>query len=87
MKFWRRPRPIFRGNDPRPHFSHLFVTKRRKGRVDEARDPQAGAPEATANVLVQYVEEGGGTRMRVGGTRLAGRAVRTDYSADAVEKE
>ena len=27
-----------------PHFSHLLVTKRRKGRSDKARDPQAGTP-------------------------------------------
>ncbi len=35
---------------------------------------------------VGYVEEAGGTRLRVGGTRFAGRAVRPDHCADAVEE-
>ncbi len=44
-----------------PHFSHLLVTKRRKGRPDKARD--RGPRKRT----VRYVEEadGGGTRLRV----------------------
>ena len=41
-----------------PNFSHLLVTKRRKGRPDKAH----------------------------GGTRFAGRAVRPDHCADAVEE-
>ncbi len=62
-----------------PHFSHLLVTKRRKGRPDKAGD--RGPRKRT----VGYVEEAGGTRLRVGGTRLAGRAVRPDHCADVVE--
>ncbi len=44
-----------------PHFSHLLVTKRRKGRPDKERD--RGPRKRT----VRYVEEadGGGTRLRV----------------------
>ena len=57
-----------------PHFSHLLVTKRRKGRPDKARD--RGPRKRT----VGYVEEADG-----GGTRFAGRAVRVDHCADAVE--
>jgi hypothetical protein len=49
---------------PSPHFSHLLVTKRRKGRPDKARDPQAGAPGPRKRT-VGYVEEDGGTRLRV----------------------
>ncbi len=63
-----------------PHFSHLVVAKRRKGRPDKARDPQAGTP-APRKRTVGYVEEAEG-----GGTRFAGRAVRADHCADAVER-
>ncbi len=42
-----------------PHFSHLIVTKRRKGRPDKTRD--RGHRRRTAG----YVEESGGTRLRV----------------------
>ena len=60
-----------------PYFSHLLVTKRRKGR------PECVAPRARGTRLrvgprkrtVGYVEEAGGTRLRVGGTRFAGHAV------------
>ena len=62
-----------------PEFSHLLVPKRRKGRPDKARDPQAGAPGPRKRT-VGYVEEAEG-----GGTRFAGRAVRPDHCADAVE--
>ena len=65
-----------------PHFSHLLVTKRRKGR------PECAAPRGDRGPrkrTVGYVEEAGGTRLRVGGTRFAGRAVRPDHCADAVE--
>ncbi len=40
-----------------PSFSHPLVTKRRKGRPDKARDPQASTPEGPAGVLVEYAEE------------------------------
>ncbi len=45
-----------------PHFSHLLVTKRRKGRPECAapRDDR-GPHKRTAG----YVEEAGGTRLRV----------------------
>jgi len=66
-------------SSPSPDFSHLLVTKRRKGRPDKARDPQAGAPGPRKRT-VGYVEEADG-----GGTRFAGRAVRPDHCADAVE--
>ncbi len=50
-----------RATEPGPRFSHLLVTKRRKGRPDQARD--RGPRKRT----VRYVEEadGGGTRLRV----------------------
>ncbi len=57
-----------------PHFSYLFVTKRRKGWPDKAGD---GGPRKRT---VWYVEEADR-----GGTRFAGRAVRADHFADAVE--
>ncbi len=59
---------------PSPSFSYLLVTKRRKGRPDKARD------RGPRNRTVWYVEEADG-----GGTRLAGRTVRPDHCADAVE--
>ncbi len=55
-------------------FSHLLVTKRRKGRPDKARD--RGPRKRT----VGYVEEADR-----GGTRFAGRAVRAEHCADAVD--
>ncbi len=47
-----------------PHFSHLLVTKRRKGRPDKARGGtrlRVGPRKRT----LEYVEEAGGTRLRV----------------------
>ena len=46
-----------------PYFSHLLVTKRRKGRLDKAHDPQAGAPGPRKRTVEEA--EGGGTRLRV----------------------
>ncbi len=43
------------------------------------------ATETPAGVLMQYAEQVEGTRLRVGGTRLAGRAVRTDDPAAAAD--
>ncbi len=37
-----------------PHFSHQLVAKRRKGRPDKARDPQAGTPGPRKRTL-EYV--------------------------------
>ncbi len=56
-------RVVFSVPSASPRFSHLLVTKRRKGRPDKARDPQAGAPGPRKRT-VRYVEEadGGGTR-------------------------
>ncbi len=62
-------------NTLNPHFSHLLVTKRRKGRPGKAHD--RGPRKRT----VGYVEEADG-----GGTRFAGRTVRPDHCADAVEE-
>ena len=62
-----------------PRFSRQVVAKRRKGRPDKAGD---GGPRKRT---LEYVEESGGTRLRVGGTRFAGRAVRPDHLADVVE--
>jgi hypothetical protein len=42
-----------------PDFSHLLVTKRRKGRPDKARDPQAGTPGPRKRTA-GYVEEADG---------------------------
>jgi hypothetical protein len=61
-----------------PEFSHLFVTKRRKDRPDKARDPQAGTPGPRKRTVGTLEAEGGGTR-------FAGRTVRPDHCADAVE--
>jgi len=44
-----------------PNFSHLLVTKRRKGRPDKAHDPQAGAPGPRKRT-VGYVEEAEGVQ-------------------------
>ncbi len=46
-------------NSTSPNFSHLLVTKGRKGRPDKAHD--RGPRKRT----VWYVEESGGTRLRV----------------------
>ncbi len=63
-----------------PHFSHLIVTKRRKGRPDKACDPQAGAPGHHRRT-VGYAEEserakrsqaGSLRRCSRGGVRSAG---------------
>ena len=53
--------PLTTRCSPSPNFSHLLVTKQRKGRPDKARDPQAGAPGPRKRT-VWYVEEaeGGG---------------------------
>ena len=61
-----------------PHFSHLIVTKRRKGRPDKARDPQAGAPGHHRRT-VWYVEESDegepawGSRSQAGSLRRCSR--------------
>ncbi len=47
--------------EPGPRFSHLHVTKRRKGRPDKARDPLAGAPGPRKRT-VRYVEEADGVQ-------------------------
>ncbi len=39
-----------------PHFSHQVVAKRRKGRPDKARDPQAGTPGPRKRTR-EHVEE------------------------------
>ncbi len=46
-------------SSPSPDFSHLLVTKRRKGRPDKARD------RGPRKHPVVYAEEAGGTRLRV----------------------
>ncbi len=65
---------IFHGTSS-PQISGLLVTKRRKGWSGKARD--RGHRKRTR----EYVEEADR-----GGTRFAGRAVRPDHSADAVER-
>ncbi len=64
-------------SSPSPDFSHLLVTKRRKG-LPECVAPRA--TEAPANVLYGTLR-----RPTEGATRFAGRTVRTDHCADAVE--
>jgi len=63
-----------------PDFSHLFVTKRRKGCPDKACEGYPPVRVGPRKHTVWYAEEADG-----GGTRFAGRAVRADYFADAVE--
>ena len=60
-------------NTTSPNFSHLLVTKRRKGRPDKARDPQAGAPGPRKRT-VGYVEEADGVqRSQAGSLRRCSR--------------
>ncbi len=52
-------RVVFSVPSASPRFSHLLVTKRRKGRPDKARDPHAGAPGPRKRT-VRYVEAADG---------------------------
>ncbi len=54
-------------SSPSPDFSHLLVTKRRKGRPDKAHDPQAGGPGPRKRT-VWYVEEADGAQRSQGGS-------------------
>ena len=62
-----------------PRFSDPIVAKRRKGRPDKARDPQAGAPRSPQTYSLQYVEEADegvpacGSRSQVGSLRRCSR--------------
>ncbi len=58
--------PLKMHSSLKPLFSYQVVAKRRKDRSDKARD--RGPRKRT----VGYVEEAGGTRLRVGGTRACG---------------
>jgi hypothetical protein len=71
--------PLTTRCSPSPNFSHLLVTKQRKGRPDKARDPQAGAPGPRKRLY------GTLRRPKEGATRFAGRTVRPDHCADAAE--
>ena len=48
-----------------PHFSHLLVTKRRKGRPGKAHEGYPPVRVDPRKRTVGYVEEAGGTRLRV----------------------
>ena len=74
--------PLTTRCSPSPDFSHLLVTKQRKGRPEcvAPRVTRKRVPQAPANVLYGTLR-----RPKEGATRFAGRTVRPDHCADAAE--